>query len=467
MRPGITRVISSLRKASRFIGSEIWHINTRGLSRLHALLVRVAKSVIFLYHQFWEDRLLTRASALTFSSLLALVPLLAIVFTVYQSLGLYVDFEPTLREWLSPLGSDGDVVATQIMDFLANAQTGTLGYIGLVVLLFAVLGILANIEESYNDIWHVRRMRSWRQRLVSYLALLLIGPLIIIGVVTFIGSSNSIALLANFERIAGFSPLSVLLIGFFFSLIIWSVPNTRVSIRAALVGGMISGCGWILLNRLFAQLIADTTQAGAREILFAGFAALPIFLIWLYLGWVILLLGAILAYSIQNVGIMEWRQSERVHGTALRSYINVLAFLYIIRNFVEENRPTRLDRLSGQTGAPENVLDEMLSAYVDSGLLTRKSGYHITYTPAASPEDIPLRSLLNVLYHPGPLPDRFQSVDPLNALSRDLLQYYRTSYRYPLDQSLTDTVLSLTPPRKTPGEHTEGGPEVSGSPKAS
>ena len=127
---------------------------------------------------------------------------------------------------------------------------------------------------------------------------------------------------------------------------------------------------------------------------------------------------------------------------------------------MEDNRPTGLDRLSAQTGAPENVLDEMLSAYVDSGLLSRKSGYHITYTPAASPEDIPLRSLLNVLYHPGPLPDRFQSVDPLNALGQDLLQYYRTSYRYPLDQSLTDTVLSLTPPRKTPGENVEDGTQT-------
>ena len=450
MHPSISNIIGKLRTASRFIGSEIWHINTRGLSRLHALLVRIAKSIIFLYHQFWEDRLLTRASALTYSSLLALVPLLAIVFTLYQSLGLYVDLEPTLREWLSPLGSNGDIVASKIMDFLANAQTVTLGYVGLVVLLFAVLGILANIEESYNDIWHVRHMRSWKQRLVSYLALLLIGPLIITGIVTFMGSSNSITVLTNFERIAGFSPVSFLLIGLWFSLIIWSVPNTRVSVRAALAGGMSSGFGWLWLNWVFAQFIADTTQAGAREILFAGFAALPLFLIWLYLGWVILLLGAVLAYSIQNVGIMEWRQSERVHGTALRNYINVLAFLYIIRNFVEENRPTRLDRLSSQTGAPENVLDEMLSSYVDSGLLTRKSGYHITYIPSTSPAEIPLRSLLNVLYHPEPLPDRFQSVDPLNALARDLLQYYRTSYHYPLDQSLTDTVLSLTPPRRTP-----------------
>ncbi len=450
MHPSISNIIGKLRTASRFIGSEIWHINTRGLSRLHALLLRIAKSIIFLYHQFWEDRLLTRASALTYSSLLALVPLLAIVFTLYQSLGLYVDLEPTLREWLSPLGSNGDIVASKIMDFLANAQTGTLGYVGVVVLLFAVLGILANIEESYNDIWHVRHMRSWKQRLVSYLALLLIGPLIITGIVTFMGSSNSITVLTNFERIAGFSPVSFLLIGLWFSLIIWSVPNTRVSVRAALAGGMSSGFGWLWLNWVFAQFIADTTQAGAREILFAGFAALPLFLIWLYLGWVILLLGAVLAYSIQNVGIMEWRQSERVHGTALRNYINVLAFLYIIRNFVEENRPTRLDRLSSQTGAPENVLDEMLSSYVDSGLLTRKSGYHITYIPSTSPAEIPLRSLLNVLYHPEPLPDRFQSVDPLNALARDLLQYYRTSYHYPLDQSLTDTVLSLTPPRRTP-----------------
>ena len=451
----LTSAIASIRKASRFIGSEIWHINTRGLSTLHALLVRVAKSILFLYHQFWEDRLMTRASALTFSSLLALVPLLAIVFTLYQSLGLYVNFEPTLREWLSPLGSSGDVIATNIMNFLANARTGTLGYIGLVVLMLAVLGILANIDESFNDIWHVRRMRSWRQRLVSYLALLLIGPLTITGVVTFTGSSDSIAILAYFERIAGFSPLSVLLIGVFFSLIIWSVPNTRVSIRAALVGGISSGLGWIWLNRLFAQFISDTTQASAREILFAGFAALPLFLIWLYLGWVILLLGAVLAYSIQNVGTMEWRQSERVHGTALRNYINVLAFLYIIRNFVEDNRPTRLDRLSAQTGAPENVIDEMLSAYVDSGLLSRKSGYHITFAPTTSPADIPLRSLLNELYHPEPLPDRFESGDPLNALTRDLLQYYRTSNHYPLDQSLTDTVLALTPPRKTPGKGEE------------
>ena len=450
MHSSISSVTGSIRKASRFIGSEIWHINTQGLSRLHALLVRIAKSILFLYHQFWEDRLLTRASALTYSSLLALVPLLAIVFTLYQSLGLYVDLEPTLREWLSPLGSNGDIVATKIMDFLANAQTATLGYIGVVVLLFAVLGILANIEESYNDIWHVRRMRNWRQRLFSYLALLLIGPLILTGVVTFMGSSNSIAILANFERIAGFSPLSFLLTGLWFSLIIWSVPNTRVSVKAALVGGMSSGLGWLGLNWVSAQIIADTTQASAREILFAGFAALPVFLIWLYLGWLILLLGAVLAYSIQHVGIMEWRQSERVHGTALRNYINVLAFLYIIRNFVEDNRPTRLDRLSRQTGAPENVLDELLSSYVDSGLISRKSGYHVTYIPATSPTDIPLRSLLNVLYHPEQLPERFQSVDPLNALARDLLQYYRTSYHYPLDQSLTDTVLSLTPPRRDP-----------------
>ncbi len=448
MHPSISNTLGSIRKASRFIGSEIWLINTQGLSRLHALLVRIAKSVIFLYNQFWEDRLLTRASALTFSSLLALVPLLAIVFTLYQSMGLYVEIEPTLREWLSPLGSNGDVVATNIMNFLANAQTGTLGYVGVVVLLFAVLGILANIEESYNDIWHVRQMRNWRQRLVSYLALLLIGPLIITGVVTFTGSSDSIAILAYIERIAGFSPLSLLLIGLFFSLIIWSVPNTRVWIRSALVGGMSSGFGWLWLNWAFAQFIADTTQASAREILFAGFAALPLFLIWLYLGWVILLLGAILAYSIQNVNTMEWRQSERVHGTALRNYINVLAFLYIIRNYVEENRPTRLDRLAVQTGAPENVLDEMLSSYVDSGLLSRKSGHRVTYVPATSPADIPLRSLLNVLYHPETLPDRFEGVDPLHAMARDLLQYYRTSYHYPLDQSLTDTVLSLTPPRK-------------------
>ncbi len=450
MHRSITNAVHHIRKASRFIGSEIWIINTRGLSRLHALLVRMAKSILFLYHQFWEDRLLTRASALTFSSLLALVPLLAIVFALYQSLGLYVDLEPTLREWLSPLGSNGEVVANNIMDFLANAQTGTLGYVGLVVLMLAVLGILANIEESFNDIWHVRRMRSWRQRLVSYLALLLVGPLVFTGVVTFTGSSDSIAILANFERIAGFSPLTVLLTGLFFSLIIWSVPNTRVLIRSALVGGMSSGLGWLWLNWVFAQFIADTTQASAREILFAGFAALPLFLIWLYLGWVILLLGAVLAYAIQNVGIMEWRQSERVHGTALRNYINVLAFLYIIRNYVEENRPTRLDRLSSQTGAPENVLDGMLSAYVDSGLLLRKSGYHVNFVPAASPADIPLRSLLNVLYHPEQLPDRFESVDPLSALARDLLQYYRTSYHYPLDQSLTDTVLSLTPPRRPP-----------------
>ena len=182
------KFVNGLKRASSFIGTEIWHINTRGLSRIHGILVRITKSLIFLYYQFWEDRLLTRASALTYSSLLALVPLLAIVFTLYQTLGLYVDLEPTLREWLHPLGTNGDLIATKIMDFLANAQTGALGYIGLIVLLFAVVGILANIEESYNDIWHVRKMRNWRQRLISYMALLLIGPLIITGVVTFLGS---------------------------------------------------------------------------------------------------------------------------------------------------------------------------------------------------------------------------------------------------------------------------------------
>ena len=434
------KFVNGLKRASSFIGTEIWHINTRGLSRIHGILVRITKSLIFLYYQFWEDRLLTRASALTYSSLLALVPLLAIVFTLYQTLGLFVDLEPTLREWLHPLGTNGDLIATKIMDFLANAQTGALGYIGLIVLLFAVVGILANIEESYNDIWHVRKMRNWRQRLISYMALLLIGPLIITGVVTFLGSSNSITVLASFERMAGFSPLSLILIGLFFTLIIWSVPNTRVSIRAALAGGISSGSGWLWLNWAFAQFISDTTQASAREIMFAGFAALPLFLIWIYLGWVILLLGAVLAYTLQNVGIMEWKQSERAHGSALRNFINVLAFLYITRRFLEDGKGSTLEELSIQTRAPENVLDEMLISYVDAGLLKRSSGYHISYILATSPTNIRLVSLIKVLYHTEQLPERFQDKDPLNKLARDLLQYYRNSDQYSYNQSLAEII---------------------------
>jgi membrane protein len=437
--------ISSLyRDIWGFLTKDIWSMDLTKLSRLQAFGIRQAKVLIFVLRQFYSDKLLIRASSLTYSSLLAIVPFLAVVFSILKAIGLHMDLAPTLYNFFSPLGERGNIISEKILEFVANAQTSALGLAGTIILLLTVYGILNKIEGSYNDIWHVSRGRTWPRRLAGYTLLTVIGPLslfLILALTASIASLDFVREILSIEHLAKLFTVVLKLMPYalsclLFSIIIWFVPNIRVSIRAALIGGAFSGILWQLSNWGFARFIAGATRASTRDILFAGFAALPLFLLWLYASWSILLLGAELGYVVQHVGIMEWRELEKRYGESLRRFVAVRAVLGLTRNFVTGNEVPDLKSLAREMKTPVPVLSSVLDPLVDAKILSRRPAHEPGFGLAGDPAQITLAQLLLALRGEVVLPKKLFSRDKLSRAVAGLLQE--------VDSSLTESRAGLS-----------------------
>jgi len=413
-----------------FLTKDIWSLDLTKLSRLQAFGIRRAKVLIFVLRQFYSDKLLIRASSLTYSSLLAIVPFLAVVFAILKAIGLHLNLAPALYNFLAPLGDRGEIISEKILEFVANAQTSTIGLVGTAVLLLTVYGILNKIEGSYNDIWHVPQGRTWPRRLAGYTLLTAVGPLslfLILALTASITSLNSVRGILSLEHLAKLFDLVVKLMPYvlsclLFSIVIWFVPNIRVSIRAAIIGGAFSGILWQLSNWGFARFIAGATRASTRDILFAGFAALPLFLLWLYASWSILLLGAELGYVVQHVGIMEWRELEKRYGESLRRFVAIRAVLGIARDFIAANAVLDLKSLALEMKTPEPVLSSILEHLVEAKFLVRLPDREPRYSLARDPAQISLAQLLLALRGEITLPKKLFSGDKLSQNVISLLR---------------------------------------------
>ena len=437
-------VASLYRDIWDFLTKDIWSLDLVKLSRLQAFGIRQAKVLIFVLRQFYSDKLLIRASSLTYSSLLAIVPFLAVVFSILKAIGLHMDLAPALYNFLSPLGERGNIISDKILEFVANAQTSALGIAGTTILLLTVYGILNKIEGSYNDIWHVSQGRTWPRRLAGYTLLTVIGPLslfLILALTATVTSLDLVRELLSIEHLARLLTLLLKLMPYalsclLFSIVIWFVPNIRVSVRAALIGGTFSGILWQLSNWGFARFIAGATRASTRDVLFAGFAALPLFLLWLYASWSILLLGAELGYVVQHVGIMEWRELEKRYGESLRRFVAVRAVLGITRNMLAGHEPPDLKSLSAEMKTPVPVLSGALEPLVEAGILTPRSDRKPGFNLALDPHQITLARLLLAMRGEVALPKKLSSRDRLSRAVISLLQE--------VDSSLTDSRAGMS-----------------------
>ena len=429
MEGGQNRYLRLIGRVRDFVSTGIWHVDLRTLTRLESTLVRLLKFLIFLVRQFYADKLLTRASALTYSSLLSIVPFLAVLFAVMKAFGLHIDLAQPLCDLLAPLGERGDTIAMQILEFVENSQTGALGAVGFAALLVTVLSILNNIEVSVNEIWHVQRMRSWLRRVADYTALLVIGPLTLFLVLTATASvmSSHVARIVvsnpvfHIIGVLGLKLAPYVLSSLVFALVIGLVPNTRVRLEAAVVGGVFAGVAWQASNWAFAHFVVSASKASPREILFAGFAALPLFLLWMYLGWVVFLLGAEVGYVVQNAGVMEWRELERRFGRGLRVYVGLRAVLTIVWHFVQGKPIPATPALGKRVGVPAPILEEVFATLEKHGILLRSADGELKYVPARDPERVTVADVLACLQGKVAIPDRLVHGDPLGERARELL----------------------------------------------
>jgi membrane protein len=360
-------------------------------------LLDVLRYPFALIRDLWAGDLNLRAMGLVYTTLLSLVPLSAFAFAVLKGLGVHRDLEPVIYEFLEPIGDRAYDLTAQFMDFVDNVRGDVLGSVGLAFLLYTVVSTIEKLEEAFNFAWHVERPRSIMRRVSEYLSLMVVGPIFIVVVFSLFGAISDhrwMDWLSAHEpfgtiiRALGFLGPYLFVTGVFTFLYAF-VPNTRVRIRSALIGGVVAGMLWAAVGALFAQVVAASTQMVA---IYAGFAIFLAALIWIYLSWIILLIGAQLSFYVQNPRYLRVGQAHVRLTTALRERLAFTVMLLLARRFVAGEPPWRLRDLAEELEIPSSALATVTRSLERGGLVTLTEDEELI--PARDLEGIQLTDVL-------------------------------------------------------------------------
>jgi membrane protein len=380
----------------------LWGEDLGVVSALRRRLVLTLRTVYAVGRDLGEGQLTLRAMSLVYTTLLSLVPLLALSFSVLKGFGVHNQVRPALLALLAPLGEKGVEITNQMIGFVDNIKVGVLGALGLGLLVYTVITLLQKIEHSLNFVWRVKSARPLAQRFTQYLSVLLIGPLLIFSAVgvtaAFFGSSTVQALIA-IEPLGTLVKLVTTLLPFLFVIAAFGfvyvlMPNTRVRVVSALVGATVAGVLWQTLGWGFAAFIVGSTKYAA---IYASFAIVIFSMIWLYLNWLIVLIGASIACYHQYPALLatplrEFRLSNRV-----KEKIALLIAAFIGRNYYTNAPAWSLEALAGRLGVPVMSVETVLMAIQRAGYITETADAPPQYLPARSFETISVKELLDTL----------------------------------------------------------------------
>lgn len=289
----------------------IWHAKPH--RRHHRIGQRFSRIGLYMGREALKGNLQLNAMSLSYITLLSLVPLLAVSFSVLKAFGSDQVIEPFLTTLLEPLGSSAEGLTAQILTFVGNIKVGVLGAVGIAMLFFTVVTLMQKIESVFNGIWHVQQLRQITTRLPMYLSVLMVGPVLVLAATGLTASLLSNHFVTDITQhsvfrdalasVAWLVPFMVWVAVFTF--IYAMVPNTSVRFSSALAGGVVAAILWNGIGLAFGSMIASSTQYTA---IYSAFASLILFMVWLQLAWLIVLLGATVSYAWQNIDRLRLRE---------------------------------------------------------------------------------------------------------------------------------------------------------------
>ncbi len=415
------------------------HANHARLERLAVFLTRLLYGIV---RKFADGQLNRQAGSLAYTTLLSLVPLLAVTFSVLKGFGVQNQLEPLLMGYLEPLGEAGLEAGHRILDFVNNLRVGVLGSLGIALLFYTALSLLQQIEEAFNTIWGVSRARGLGRRFSEYLSVLLVGPVLV-----FTGLSVTTSALSNewFQWLAAVKPFGALLLGLgqampylliclAFAFLYIFLTNTRVRLLPALAGGFFAGVLWYATGLIFAQFVANSSSYSA---IYSGFAAAVLFVIWVNVGWLIILVGAQVACYWQN----PRRLLPRGTGDGLRDGERSALALTIMTRIggahYRRDPLWTLSRLMAECGgAAADAVTEVVEALRRKGLIVASGDEPPVYLPASALEAIELRDILAAVREGGETSGQLPAV-------RDIMDRISAAIGQTLQgQTLKDLVLA-------------------------
>ena len=380
----------------------IWGVDTETLPRWKAGLIGFVRVLYGVGGSLAEGQLNLRAMSLVYTTLLSIVPLLAICFSVLKGFGVHNELEPMLLSALEPLGEKGAEIAGRIIEFVEKVKAGVLGSMGLGLLVYTVISLMQKIERAFNYTWRVTQERTLAQRFSDYLSVIVIGPVLVFSALGITASVMSTTLVTTVAAIEPFGFLIGLagkivpyvLIVAAFTFVYAFMPNTKVKLPSALVGALVAGIMWETAGWAFASFVVNSTKYTA---IYSAFATLIVFMIWLYLSWLILLIGATISFYHQNPDYLISQQRGHGMSNRIKEKLALTAGALIVGNLYDRQDAWTLDELSRRLGVPSGNVETVMSALEQSGLFKRTDDTPPAFLPARAVDATQVAELLDAV----------------------------------------------------------------------
>jgi len=382
------------------------------------------------------------AMGLVYATLLSLVPLIAFAFAVLKAFGKHSELEPIILEFFKPMGASAGEFTAKVMEFADSVSTGLVGFLGLALLLWTLLGTIKKVEDGFNFLWRVEHARSFARRVTEYVALLIVGPIV---VVSFLGLSHNALETATagigrympfFERLVaiGQKVSPYFMVAAIFTAVYMFVPNTRVKWKPALIGGVTAGILWAAVGQLFTAMVLYSTRL---TVVYAGFAIIVAALLWTYFGWLILLVGAQLSFYVQNRNYLRMGLTELRMSAVQREQLTLKIMFLIGRAYHDGKTRWTVDGLSHHLNMPGIAISRLVHALESAQLVTLTDDEHLL--PARDLGQISIQEIIDIARNEkaGQVAWRNLTIPAVDAISKTMDVAWRKSCG---DMSLRDLI---------------------------
>jgi len=435
----VADIQSLIKKIVHFFEHDLWRINVNSIPFFKRILVQTSKILFLAYKGFSDDQVKLRASALTFFTMLSIVPVLALAFGIAQGFGLDKELERQLALNFQGQQEVLEQGLTYARNLLANTRGGLIAGVGVVMLIYSVMELLNNIERSFNDIWYIKGERPLVRKFTDYVSIIIFAPVLLVAsnsLTVFITNkieelTETVRLIALFKGLI-FPLLRLLpyvMIWILFSLLYLVMPNTKVRIGSAVAAGIVAGSAFLITEWALIRFQINVSQYNA---IYGSFSILPLFLAWLQVSWLIVLFGAELSYAIQNLKQYEYEKENVNYSHHNLQMAGLLVMNFLARNFAEGKGASGFRDLSTTLKIPGRYLQHIMNTLVDCNLASEvvtKDNY-AKYLPAVDVSSLTPSVVVERLNSHGendPVYQKSETADELHKTLSDFTDMMRKS----------------------------------------
>ena len=391
-----------------FVTKDIWSFELYQKGPLRRAIANTVKVVVIAVRTFLDDKVMTRAAALTYSTLFAIVPILALIFAVARGFGFENIVTGLLKNGIIGENESLNSVMQFIDGYMQYVSSGAFIGIGLLFLLFSVYSLADGIEANLNSIWHVKKSRRMGRKITDYFSLILLIP---IGIICLCGmsalASSVLSHMEGFQLLGGFAKFIIedalpyvvaglILTGFYIFM-----PNTKVRFKYAIIPGIIAGCLFQALQNLYFN---GQFSLSSYNAIYGGFAALPLFLLWLNVSWAIILFGCELAYVSQNNDNFNYFKEPDKISRRHEDFYSLMVMACICKRFNRHETALTRKELADELHIPLRYVVSSLDTLTDSGLLEtvlQNDEREPAYVPATDTKQLTVVKVLSAINNSG------------------------------------------------------------------